>query len=210
MSSVFPRSNLPPDAIPWGRAIQDLSIDNENKIAGLEASLLGENRSIAGQMGAIGRNILSIQGQQTEIQAQINELSSRSSGVVAGASVSVTSSSSTTWASATRTVTVPGEPDGTRTSIISFSAVCTQSGTGSGPTFIKIESGSLLLFTDSVYLDSSMPPGWDSMLQSTFVAPVASGGAPFVITMQAINLVAGTRTTTLSQIQMAYSRVDRV
>lgn len=210
-SDVFPRNNLPPDAVPWGRTMEDRARQNAYQLENLRLAMLSENRAGAGQMGVVGRNLDVIGAQQSSIQAQVDELGSRSSGTASASNLSISVSSTTSWASGTRDITVPGESGGTRTNVLSFRAEYgSSSSTVSGTAFLKITSGSLTLFTTPLNTDSGKPSSWVDLAQGSFVAPVSSGGTTFTITMYGQNFSSGSRTLTLSNITMAYVRADRV
>lgn len=56
-NDVFPPHNLNPDSVPWGRSIQDRVRSQGYSLDNLIISSAGDNRAIAGQMGALGRQI---------------------------------------------------------------------------------------------------------------------------------------------------------
>ena len=56
-NDVFPPHNLNPDSVPWGRDVQDKVRRQGYLLDNLITSSAGDNRAIAGQMGALGRQI---------------------------------------------------------------------------------------------------------------------------------------------------------
>lgn len=73
-SDVFPRRNLEPLSEPWGRAIENEARSNTYRLSNLNAALKGDNRSRAGQLGVLNRQIdgqardlLEIQSRSTEV-----------------------------------------------------------------------------------------------------------------------------------------------
>lgn len=64
---VFPRRNLPADAEPWGRKQDDVTRSQGRRITALELASQSNNRSNAGQLGVIGRQLDALEAQQVEI-----------------------------------------------------------------------------------------------------------------------------------------------
>lgn len=74
---MFPRRNLEPQSEPWGRAVESEARSNTYRLSNLNASLKGDNRSRAGQLGVLNRQIdgqardlLEIQSRSTEVLVQ--------------------------------------------------------------------------------------------------------------------------------------------
>ena len=94
MTTNFPAPNLPNEAMPWARDVVKKLQQLEKDAARTDSSVTSDNRAIAGQMGAVGR--------------QIEELGSRVTHIVTLASVTVTASSVKSFSSATVSGTIPG------------------------------------------------------------------------------------------------------
>lgn len=84
MSDVFPRSNLPDDAVPWGRAHDDRVIALEATVGSIAQSVQGQNRNSASSLAVIAKQIQKIADQQqilidqqAELSAQQTQLSSQ-------------------------------------------------------------------------------------------------------------------------------------
>lgn len=71
---VFPQSNLPGEAVPWGRALQSAVEETGSSVEVLKQDFLSNNRSLAGQLGVVGRQIEELETQQNEISAVVNFL----------------------------------------------------------------------------------------------------------------------------------------
>lgn len=80
MSRTIPTSNLPNDAVKWGRIVQNSALSSERKIENLHTLLLGQNSSSAGQLGAIGQTISAAQEEADRSQSVAQELAARASG----------------------------------------------------------------------------------------------------------------------------------
>lgn len=72
---VFPQSNLPGEAVQWGRALQSAVEQTGSSVETLKQDFLSNNRSLAGQLGVVGRQIEELSLQQQELEAQQNEIS---------------------------------------------------------------------------------------------------------------------------------------
>lgn len=211
VSDVFPQSKLNPDAVPWGRSMEALARKNAYDLENVRLAVHGDNRSSAGQMGVVGRNIDGIALQQSEIQAQVTELGLRSSGSVVRANLSVNAASTTVFASATGTQVVPGDGADTRQNIISFVANITYSAPAIGTsTFVRVFQGSNTLLTVRHQNGGVLPSGWTEQVMGTFVYPVDAAGTTFSIQLQAVNFQTGTQTITLVAPTFNYVRADKV
>lgn len=76
---VFPQSNLPGEAVQWGRALQSAVEQTGSSVETLKQDFLSNNRSLAGQLGVIGRQIEELETQQNEISTVVNFLASQGS-----------------------------------------------------------------------------------------------------------------------------------
>lgn len=77
MSDVFPRSNLPDAAVPWGRAHDDRVIALESSLLSVSQSVQGQNRNSASSLALIAQQIQKIADQQQTLIAQQAELASQ-------------------------------------------------------------------------------------------------------------------------------------
>lgn len=201
--TVFPRNNLNGDAVPWARAVENATLSNEQAIRNLELELLSENRSSAGQMGAAGRQI-------ELLSAQATELGSRLSTVTIMDSVTVTSSSTTSWASATGSVTVPGVPGGERNAMIIVTAPASKDNVNLAGPFITVRFRGEVVFRRAISIAGGIfPPGWGDSLIAPFSASVPSGGGTLQIQLQTQLFVAGTGSATVENPQITTYFVDR-
>lgn len=64
---MFPRRNLPSVSEPWGRKIDEVVRSQGRDIENLKLATLSDNRSNAGQLGVVGRQIEAISAQQAQI-----------------------------------------------------------------------------------------------------------------------------------------------
>lgn len=71
---VFPQSNLPGEAVQWGRALQSAVEQTRSSVETLRQDFLSNNRSLAGQLGVVGRQIEELSLQQQELESQQNSL----------------------------------------------------------------------------------------------------------------------------------------
>lgn len=202
--TVFPRSNLNNEAVPWGRAIENAVVSDARRIEQLEAALVSENRASAGQMGSAGRQIDGL-AQQTE------ELASRVTTSVLVEPVSVTTSSTTVWASASTSAVLPGVPGGSRHALISVSSPISRTGTSMAGPFVTVRFQGAVVFRRAVTGAGGLtPPDWGESVSTSFSAEVPSSGGLLQITLQAQLFVAGSGTAeAVAPVASAYF-VDKV
>lgn len=74
MSDVFPRSNLPDPAVPWGRAHDDRVISLEKGLEVVTQSVQGQNRNSASSLAVIAQQIQKLVEQQEILVAQQDQL----------------------------------------------------------------------------------------------------------------------------------------
>lgn len=184
--TVFPRSNLNNEAVPWGRAVENAVVSDSRRIGQLEAALVSENRASAGQMGSAGRQI-------EGLAAQTEELASRVTSRVFLDTVTVTSTSTTGWASSSTSATLPGVTGGSRHALISVVAPVVRSGDAMAGPFITVRFRGVVVFRRAVAVAGGLtPPDWGESLSTTFSAEVPPGGGELQITLQSQLFVAGT------------------
>ena len=201
--TVFPRNNLNPDAVPWGRAIENATTANGRAIEDLQLDLLGENRSTAGQMGSAGRQIELLAEQATELGSRLSTVTNMSS-------VSVTATSTTAWSSASGTVTLPGVEGGERNAMIIVSAPVSKTNTNMAGPFVTVRFRGVVVFRRAISLAGGIfPPGWGDSLNTSFAASVPSAGGVLEIQVQSQLFVAGTGTATVENPTITTYFVDR-
>lgn len=61
MVDVLHRRNLPPDAEPWGRDIENLALGTQSQVEILSQGVQGQNRNTASSLASLGKTILSLQ-----------------------------------------------------------------------------------------------------------------------------------------------------
>lgn len=71
---VFPRSNLAPEAVEWGRGVERESRQTYYDLLDLNGAGKSDNRLQAGQMGVVGRQIQDLRARTTQV-TQINRIS---------------------------------------------------------------------------------------------------------------------------------------
>lgn len=74
MSDVFPRSNLPDEAVPWGRAHDERVISLEKGLGAVNQSVQGQNRNSASSLAVIARQIQKLVEQQAILVEQQDQL----------------------------------------------------------------------------------------------------------------------------------------
>ena len=146
---VFPRRNLPAAAEPWGRKLEDVTRSQGRYIANLELSSQGNNRSNAGQLGVIGRQLETLSAQQDQLSnqqdqlstqqgtlsAQVTELNQRFTSATNPANLQlIRGGSAGESGPVTRGISFPAPQGGRRTATVfgSGTVVWTGSSTGSG------------------------------------------------------------------------------
>lgn len=196
MADVFPRSNLPPDAVAWGRAVENEARNLSNAVISLGISSAGDNRASAGQMGALGR--------------QVSELASRSNVTLFGDSISVTRTSGQNWASATRNISIPGASGGTRAAFVSVVASPSMSGPDAFAAWYDISSEGVTIGKGTVPIqNSSYPPGFTAIVNEASILQVPVTGSTISIRLWGLSLQ-NTNTVTLSGITANVLYADRV
>lgn len=183
---VLPRPNLPNDSMRWGRAVTEAVEELKKGTSRTDQALVSENRAISGQMGAVGR--------------QIQELGSRVTRIVRPAALTVTATSTTSWASATRTATIAGVGSTGRHALISVSSPATRTGDGISGPFVTVRMDNRVVYRDSVGQSTGgrVPDNWGNSLNATFSGIVNPGGSTISIQLQASLFVAGSATASLT------------
>lgn len=67
---ALPRNNLPTAAVPWGRRLEAAVLSNDRRLSNLSEGQRGENGAQASQLSTIGKIIMDIGEQASEIAAR--------------------------------------------------------------------------------------------------------------------------------------------
>lgn len=190
-NDVFPRNNLPPESVPWGRTLEDETRKTGYSITSVGGAIHDNNRSSAGQAGALTQ--------------QITDLKSRSTHVIPIGSLLVPVTldpSPGVYASASGSLTVPIPPpfdNHPRSTLVLFSGVAVNtdplnvSGFGSSAN-IKARVGAITSnsmpaprftssppgYSESFYLNSFMP-STNPLVLEVYVTVSNSSGSTRVI-----------------------------
>ena len=200
MAIVFPPNNLPPQSVPWGREVERAVKSNELQISRLGDSAQNENRSSAGQMGLISR-------QMEALQQSIDELDSRITRQYSGGSLTVTavgnSGTNPVIGRASKTIRLAGVGTSTRKALITVT-----SPTSANSDFIvELAVGGSSRFRGRVAEGTSSNLGLTS-LSTAFSADIPPGGANLVVSSTNITYGTLTLTGTLTNIQISVFFVD--
>ena len=159
-NDVFPPHNLNPDSVPWGRSIQDRVRSMSYSLDNLIVSSAGDNRAIAGQMGALGR--------------QIEDLSGRSSHTTNPPDVTVIHGTGTGQVGpVSSTMSFPTPQGSSRTAILVVSGVYTWTGTNTNPGDIGSSVQAIL----EIRLNGVRVWSTTTLVQSLTLAPASQGEA---------------------------------
>ena len=172
-NDVFPPHNLNPDSVPWGRTIQDRVRSQGYSLDNLIISSAGDNRAIAGQMGALGRQIedLTQRRATATFPADLELIKGGTSGEIGPIA---------------RTLDLPAPQGGARTATIfgSGSVVWTGTSTGSGiadsvTTGIEVRQEGTRIWFDMFEASSASMFTFSGSRTFSVVAPVVvpSGGS---------------------------------
>lgn len=77
MPDIFPRSNLPDDAVPWGRAHDTRVMALESGLEGVSQSVQGQNRNSASSLAVIAQQLQKLADQQAVLTAQQAQLTAQ-------------------------------------------------------------------------------------------------------------------------------------
>lgn len=194
---VYPPSNLPSASVPWGRTVQNSTESNSRAVENLRLTAEGNNRASAGQMGVVGR--------------QINELGSRITQTLTMNSVSVTATSTTSYASSTESITVPGVGTDDRFALISVAAIVNKSGSQMSGPFLTISfNGGVVFRGVAGQAGGSTPPDWAEGLSAVFSAVVPASGGTLSIRAESQLFVAGSGTAVVESPSVAVYFSDSV
>ena len=171
-NDVFPRNNLPPESVSWGRAIENETRDTAYTLAGLGGGIDANNRAFAGQAGSIQREVAELQARSTHVV----DVGTRTIPVSLPANFDLVV---TTGSSA---VSCPPPSDGyPRKALIFVSGVAINqdplnvSGTGSTAE-VKVRINGIVSAPMAAPVFSSVPPGY---LQSFYISTVLTGSSSF-------------------------------
>ena len=197
---VFPRNNLNPDAVPWARAIEESVVQTAKAVGVVSGESLSENRAMAGQLGALGR--------------QLNELQAREVAEYEISDVSITRSSGAGWGSSSRNFTVSGIGGSPRWAYVSFSGtVSNRSVLQYMNMGVSLTSGNLIVGRQVIPWTSQdyMPSWFQPSASFGALVEIPAGGRSFTITLDAQVLSGGSsRTATLTDIQVTVMFSDKV
>lgn len=187
-NDVFPPHNLNPDSVRWARDVQDKVRNTSYSLDNLIVSSAGDNRAIAGQMGALGRQIQDLSERRTTatFPGDLELIKGGTSGEVGPIA---------------RTLDIPAPEGGSRTATLfgSGSVVWTGVSSGAGIAdsvtsgievrqsggriwFDMVEASSASMFTFSgsrtfsVVVPVVVPPGGSSWDLRLWVGRTSSGG----------------------------------
>lgn len=159
-NDVFPPHNLNPDSVPWGRDIQDKLRNVIYAQQNSATASAGDNRAIAGQMGALGR--------------QIEDLSGRSSHTDNPQALTVIHGTGTGQVGPTAVpMSFPEPRGGARTAILVVSGVYTWTGTNTNPGDIGSSVQAIL----EIRLNGVRVWSTTTLVQSLTLAPASQGEA---------------------------------
>lgn len=172
---VFPPSNLSGDSKVWSRNIED-RIRNLSYIADtLSLAINGDNRAMAGQMGAVGR--------------QIEELSGRSTNIIGAAGFTTIATTANVWASSSLNVPIPPSPAGRRAALVNVS-----SSIDDAPGLVQYTAFVTVFYNgEAVARQALTPPsgttpaGYKSSFSLSFPATVDQTGGVVRIQMEVLN-----------------------
>lgn len=71
---VFPRRDLPFEAEPWGREVEERVIGLENAVLSSDQSITGENRTSAASLGVLARQLSTLSVVVEDVQELFNAL----------------------------------------------------------------------------------------------------------------------------------------
>lgn len=168
--TVFPRTNLPPESVPWGRTIQETLVMARRDLGLQDQSLASGNRDSASNAGSIAFSL-------DRISEQFSELRNRRVEYLTHPGVFTTTSTTLntlTTFSATETIPLPPTLDGNVRAVIVYGSM---QGFSSNPAAGSANIGAVvsLLGAEAMTFglfptpsQSNQPPGWiDRHFRST-------------------------------------------
>lgn len=213
---VFPRRNLPADAEPWGRKQDDVTRSQGRRITALELASQSNNRSNAGQLGVIGRQLETLEEQQATITATVEELDARRMIFTTAANLSVSGNATTApFPSATRDFILDAPLLGRRRGL--FSASWTYSNTGGSTNivsaFSEILQDSTVIWSSkggvSVPYVASSPGSWPVSETVSLPVSVPVSGSLFQLRIHRVGFNSTTTTLTASSLTATLDYGDR-
>lgn len=181
ITDVFPRRNLPGDAEPWGRELENSARSQSYRLANLREAARGSNRATAGQFGVLGRQI-------DGVAAETLELLSRSTHVIdldrVTGTLNLPADFQQTSTITSFSVTAPPPADGSvRRAIAFIFGITYNSDTdpilSSSNCDVTIRVNGLASYTMAAPSKASVPPGYLETLN--YVVPVE--GSSFTVQM---------------------------
>lgn len=157
---MFPRRNLPSVSEPWGRKIDDVVRAQGREIENLKLATLSDNRSNAGQLGVVGRQIEAISRQQTELSQRATVVQELSALTVR--STPAASGGMTSWGTGTRSFNLPAPGGGARYVDVFVSgdlSSASQNANYLPSVYVTLRRGTTALATESYQVPHASAPG---------------------------------------------------
>lgn len=197
---AFPKRNLPQEATPWGREIENTATQLSRSVSFQDQSFNNFSRSFSGQLSVLS--------------GQIDELYNRRIDTVPIPQFSVTGSGTgEPFPRATQTVNIPGG-SATRSCLIGVSYDLNESGSGSGNSVIYSEisvNGEILARVNPGLTSATPISGWPGQTANALIpASVPSSGARVDITLIRVAFTSATTTWTASSGLISIYYGDRI
>lgn len=191
---VFPQPNVDPATMPWARQLTNATRELGYAVQNLGTASNADNRTNAGQLAILGRQI-------DGLSATITDLSNRRSYLTNPANLSVAGNATVApFPTATRTFTLTA-PNVQRAASIGFTATMSNTGgtANSVSAFVELLYGSTVLSNTQVSVPrpTSAPPSWvDSINFFSFATIPASSDPTFSVRITRVGFTS--TSTTLS------------
>ena len=172
---VFPNPNVDPEVKPWARQLTNATRDLGYAVQNLQVAQNTDNRTNAGQLAILGRQI-------DGLSTTVNDLSGRRSYLANPANLSVAGNATTApFPTATRTFTLSA-PNVQRAASIGFTATMSNTGgvANSVSAYVELLYGSTVLSNTqiSVPRPTSAPPSWVDSINFFSFATIPAGTDP--------------------------------
>ena len=179
---VFPQPNVDPATMPWARQLTQATRDLGYAVQNLSVGANTENRTNAGQLAIIGRQLDTLATQQESLSNTVLDLSNRRSYLTNPANLSVSGNATTApFPTATRNFTLTA-PNVQRAASIGFTATMSNTGgvANSVSAFVELLYGSTVLSNTqiSVPRPTSAPPSWVDSVNFYSFATIPPGSDP--------------------------------
>lgn len=192
---VFPNPNVDPATMPWARQITKATRDLGYAVQNAEVAQNSDNRTNAGQLAIIGRQI-------DGLNTTVTDLGNRRSYLTNPANLSVSGNATVApFPTATRTFTLAA-PNVQRAASIGFTATMTNSGSvaNSVSAFVELIYGGTVLSNTQVSVPrpTSAPPSWvDSVNFFSFATIPADSDPSFSIRITRVGFTSTSTTLTI-------------